>query len=82
VFSAPQRRRCLSLSPPPWLRFLGTMKYTKGQWQKWARVASPQASAARGGPAPPGGEPALLLLSPSPSGFFSLLVKYNFLVFF
>jgi hypothetical protein len=30
----------------------------------------------------PGGEPALLLLSPSPSGFFSVLVKYNFLVFF
>jgi hypothetical protein len=31
---------------------------------------------------PPIGEPALLLLSPPPSGFFSLLVKYNFLVFF
>jgi hypothetical protein len=54
----------------------------RGRWKKWARVASPQAGAARGGPAPPGGEPALLLLSPSPSGFFSLLVKYNFLVFF
>jgi hypothetical protein len=27
-------------------------------------------------------EPALWLLSPPPSGFFSLLVKYNFLVFF
>jgi hypothetical protein len=36
----------------------------------------------QGGPTPPSGEPALLLLSPSPSGFFSLLVKYNFLVFF
>jgi hypothetical protein len=29
VFSAPQRRRCLSLSPPS-LRFSGTMKYAKG----------------------------------------------------
>jgi hypothetical protein len=44
-------------------------------------VASPQAGAARGGPAPPMGEPALWLLSPPPSGFFSLLVKYNFLEF-
>jgi hypothetical protein len=41
--------QCLSLSPPPSLRFLGTMKYMKGRWQKWARVASPQAGVARGG---------------------------------
>jgi hypothetical protein len=72
----------VSISEPPSLRFLGTMKYAKGQWQRLARVASPQADAARGGPAPPSGEPVLLLVSPSPSGFFSLLVKYNFLVFF
>jgi hypothetical protein len=30
----------------------------------------------------PGGEAALWPLSPPPSGFFSLLAKYNFLVFF
>jgi hypothetical protein len=82
VFSAPQRRRCLSLSPPPSLRFSGMTIYAKGRWQKWARVASPQAGAARGGPVPSGGEHALWLLSPPPSGFFSLLAKYNFLVFF
>jgi hypothetical protein len=73
----------VSISEPPHsLRFSGTMKYAKGRWQKWARVASPQAGTARGGPAPRSGEPALLLLSPSSSGFFGLLVKYNFLVFF
>jgi hypothetical protein len=58
------------------------MKYAKGRWQKWARVASPQAGATMGGPAPPVGEPTLWLLSSPPSGFFSLLAKYNFLVFF
>jgi hypothetical protein len=68
--------------PPPPLRFSGTTIYAKGRWQKWARVASPQAGVARGGPAPPMGEPALWLLLPPPSGFFSLLAKYNFLVFF
>jgi hypothetical protein len=26
---------------PPSLRFSGMMKYVKGRWQKWARVASP-----------------------------------------
>jgi hypothetical protein len=81
VFSASQRRRCLSLSPPS-LRFSRTTIYMKGRWQKWARVASPQVGMARGGPAPPGGEPAQWLLSPPPFGFFSLLAKYNFLVFF
>jgi hypothetical protein len=30
----------------------------------------------------PVGEPTMWLLSPPPSGFFSLLTKYNFLVFF
>jgi hypothetical protein len=58
------------------------MKYAKGQWQKWARVATQQAGAARGQAAPPVCVPALWLLSTAPSGFFSLLVKYNFLVFF
>jgi hypothetical protein len=32
----------VSISEPPLsLRFLGTMKYVKGRWQKWAMVASP-----------------------------------------
>jgi hypothetical protein len=81
VFSAPQRRRCLSLSPP-WLRFSGTMKYAKGQWQKWDRAATQQAGAARGGPAPPMCVPALWFLSSPPFGFLSLVANYNFLVFF
>jgi hypothetical protein len=58
------------------------MKYVKGLWQKWARGLSPQGGVARGWAMPPGGEAALWPLSPSPSGFFSLLIKYNFLVFF
>jgi hypothetical protein len=37
---------------------------------------------ARGWAAPPGGEAALWPLSPPPCSYFSLLVKYNFLVFF
>jgi hypothetical protein len=57
------------------------MKYAKGRWQKWARGLSPQVGAARGWAAPPGGEAALWPLLPPPSGFFSLLIKYNFLVF-
>jgi hypothetical protein len=57
------------------------MKYAKGQWQKWARGLSPQVGAARGWAAPPGGEAALWPLLLPPSGFFSLLIKYNFLVF-
>jgi L-lactate utilization protein LutC len=32
VFSAPQRRRCLSLMPPS-LRFLGMTIYVRGRWQ-------------------------------------------------
>jgi hypothetical protein len=35
--------------------------------------------ATRGRPAPPGGEPTLLLLSPPPSGYFRLLILYEFL---
>jgi hypothetical protein len=56
--------------------------YARGRWLEWARVASPHGGVARGGPAPPGGVAHLLLLSPPPSGYFRLLVKYNFLVFF
>jgi hypothetical protein len=78
VFSAPQRRRCLSLIPP-WLRFLGTIIYARGWWQEWARVASPQGGVARGGPAPPSGVAPLLLLSLSPSGYLRVLVIYEFL---
>jgi hypothetical protein len=62
VFSAPQRRRSLSLIPP-WLRFSGTTIYARGRWQKWARVATPLGGAARGWPAPHGGVGPLLLLS-------------------
>jgi hypothetical protein len=40
VFSAPQRRWCLSLIPFL-LRFSGTTIYARGRWQEWARVASP-----------------------------------------
>jgi hypothetical protein len=58
------------------------MKYVKGQWQKWARVATQQAGIARGQAAPPVCEPTPWILSTPPSGFFSLLIKYNFLLFF
>jgi hypothetical protein len=54
----------------------------KGQWQKWARVDSPQGGAARGRPTPPGGVGHLLLLSLSPSGYFRLLVIYEFMGIF
>jgi hypothetical protein len=40
------------------------------------------AGVARGQAAPPVREAAPWLLSPSPSGFQNLLIKYNFLVFF
>jgi hypothetical protein len=70
VFSAPQRRWCLSLSPPPCLRFSGTTIYARGRCQKWARVASPQGGAARGWPVL------------SPFGYFRLLVIYEFLGIF
>jgi hypothetical protein len=54
VFSAPQRRWCLSLIPPQ-LKFSGMTIYARGRWLKWASVASPQGGTARGWPAPPGG---------------------------
>jgi hypothetical protein len=41
-----------------------------------------QGGAARGWPAPPGGVGPLLLLSFSPSGYFHLLVIYEFLGIF
>jgi hypothetical protein len=56
--------------------------YARGWWQKWARVATPLGGAARGWPAPPSGVGPLLLLSLSPSGYFCLLVKYEFLGIF
>jgi hypothetical protein len=58
------------------------MIYVRGRWMEWARVASPYGGTARGGPAPPGGVAYPLLLLPPPSGYFRLLVKYNFLAFF
>jgi hypothetical protein len=58
------------------------MKYAKGRDQKWARVPSHRTDAARGQAVPPVHEAAPRLLSPSPSGFQSLLVKYNFPEFF
>jgi hypothetical protein len=80
VFSAPQRRRCLSLTPPPsWLRFSRTTIYVRGRWQERARVASPQGGAFRGGPVPPSGVAPLMLLSLPPSGYFRLLILYEFL---
>jgi hypothetical protein len=42
-------------------------------------VASPQGGAARGCPAPPGGVGPLLLHSLPPSGYFRLLLIYEFL---
>jgi hypothetical protein len=69
----------MSISNPPRLRFLGMTIYARGRWQEWARVASPQGGTARGGPAPPGGVAPLLLLSLPPSGYFCLLVIYEFL---
>jgi hypothetical protein len=30
-----------STSDPPCLRFSGTTLYTRGHWQRWARVATP-----------------------------------------
>jgi hypothetical protein len=56
--------------------------YVRGRWQKWVRVATPLGVAARGWPAPPGGVGPLLLLSLSPSGYFCLLVKYEFMSIF
>jgi hypothetical protein len=58
------------------------MKYVKGRELEWARAPSHRAGAARGQAAPPVREAAPWLLSTPPSGFQSLLVKYNFLVFF
>jgi hypothetical protein len=53
--------------------------YARGRWHEWARVASPQGGAARGGLAPPFAVAPLLLLSLSPSGYLRLLVMYEFL---
>jgi hypothetical protein len=71
-----------SISDPPCLRFSGTTIYTRGRWQKWARVATPLGGAARAWPAPPGGVGPRLLLSLSPSGYFCHMMKYEFLGIF
>jgi hypothetical protein len=81
VFSTLERRWSLSLIPP-YLRFSRTIIYARGRWQKWARVATPLVGTARGWLVPPGGVGPLLLLSLSPSGYFRLLVKYEFLGIF
>jgi hypothetical protein len=81
MFSALQRQRHLSLIPLC-LRFSGMTIYARGRWQKWARVATPLGDVARGWPAPPGGVGPLLLVLLSPSGYFRLLVKYEFLGIF
>jgi hypothetical protein len=57
------------------------MKYAKGRDQKWARVASHRAGAARGQAMPPWREGPSWLVSTPPSGFLSLLGKYNFLYY-
>jgi hypothetical protein len=61
-----------------------TWDVTKQAWsiKNYGYVGDISSGAARGWAAPPGGEAALWPLSPPPSGFFSLLIKYNFLVFF
>jgi hypothetical protein len=68
--------------PPSSLRFSGTTIYARGRWQKWARVATPLGGAAGGWATPPGGVGPWLLPSLSPSGYFCLLVKYEFLGIF
>jgi hypothetical protein len=45
-------------------------------------VATPLGGAAKGWPTPPGGMGPLLLLSLSPSGYFRLLVRFEFLGIF
>jgi hypothetical protein len=67
---------------PSCLRFSGMTIYVRRRWQKWARVATPLGGAARGWPAPPGGVGRWLLPSLSPSGYFCLLMKYEFLGIF
>jgi hypothetical protein len=61
---------------------LGTTIYARGRWQKWARVATPLGGAARAWPMPPGGVGLWLLPLLSPSGYFRLLIKYEFLGIF
>jgi hypothetical protein len=61
---------------------LGMTIYVKGCWQRWARVATPLGGAARSWHAPPGGVGPWLLTSPSPSGYFCLPMKYEFLGIF
>jgi hypothetical protein len=68
--------------PPSGLRFSGTTIYARGRWQKWARVATPLGGAAKGWPTPPGGVCPWLLPSLSPSSYFRLLMKYEFLGIF
>jgi hypothetical protein len=58
------------------------MIYARGHWQKWARVATPLGGVAKGWPALPGGVGPRLLPSLSPSGYFHLLIKYEFLGIF
>jgi hypothetical protein len=58
------------------------MRYARGCLQKWARVATPLGGVARGWLAPPGGVGPWLLPSLSPSVYFRLLMKYEFLVIF
>jgi hypothetical protein len=72
----------VSNSEPPSLRFSGTMKYAKGRDLEWARAPSHRAGATQGQAAPPMREAAPWLFSTPPSGFRSLLIKYNFLAFF
>jgi hypothetical protein len=71
-----------SISDPPYLRFSRMTIYARGHWQKWSRVATPLGGAARVWPVPPGGVGPWLLPSLSPSGYFRLLIKYEFLGIF
>jgi hypothetical protein len=67
---------------PSSLRFLGTSIHARGRWQKWARVATPLGGATKVWPAPPGGVCPWLLPSLSLSGYFRLLMKYEYLGIF
>jgi hypothetical protein len=78
----PRRGGRVYLRTFPHLRFFGKMIYTRGSWQRWARATTPEGGAAQGWPVPPGGVGPWWLTSPSPSGYFRPLMKYELLGIF
>jgi hypothetical protein len=78
VFSAPQRQRCLSLSPPlTWV--FGEENICEGAMAVVGQGGLTTGRRGQGWTRAPGGEPNLMLLSPPPSGYFCLLILYKFL---